>query len=460
MREKKRKEKKKRKKESSKHRKTTTTTLRCRYSSFNHPKHVAFFSSSSFDDFVPTFLSSIELFAFSTSNENSQKNEANEQASSAAKILSIDALDRASFSVIRKCTMADVLNAHFVHEYVKEDEEKEGKKKKELSLLSIGDEEEHIFSIAQGRFEAILSERLCERLGVSGPLSRSSSSEREEERRRRVVAINLRSDNFVPGRTTHDRVTDNARRVFLRQTSSSGGKLGNIAGDGGGSNVLLAHFEVGNEAIEIERSSFASSENAVEISSRKIEKCTGEAKCEKEGKRLFELVESFRRSVESKESAAITSGEHEETLRKILEIVSVAALRSRQKEKKEEAAKESPSACRLHTARWSGFLTSKHLERALKATNEMIEKDDQFEFCVVCAHAFPNQPSCEALQTTTRTKKKMMKMKNSSDRKRKQPSSSVEGECEEEQEVEILAPRTCAFLVMQNQRYVSFLPIT
>ncbi|CAL6320854.1 unnamed protein product [Bathycoccus prasinos] len=445
MREKKRKEKKKRKEETSKHRKTTTTTLRCRYSSFNHPKHAAFFSSSSFDDFVPTFLSSIELFAFSTSNENSQKNEANEQASSAAKILSIDALDRASFSVIRKCTMADVLNAHFVHEYVKEDEEKEGKKKKELSLLSIGDEEEHIFSIARGRFEAILSERLCERLGVSGPLSRSSSSEREEERRRRVVAINLRSDNFVPGRTTHDRVTDNARRVFHRQTSSSGGKLGNIAGDGGGSNVLLAHFEVGNEAIEIERSSFASSENAVEISSRKIEKCTGEAKCEKEGKRLFELVESFRRSVESKESAAITSGEHEETLRKILEIVSVAALRSRQKEKKEEAAKESPSACRLHTARWSGFLTSKHLERALKATNEMIEKDDQFEFCVVCAHA---------------TKKKMMKMKNSSDRKRKQPSSSVEGECEEEQEVEILAPRTCAFLVMQNQRYVSFLPIT
>jgi hypothetical protein len=224
--------------------------------------------------------------------------------------------------------------------------------------------------------------------------------------------------------------------------------------------VLLAHFEVGNEAIEIERSSFASGENAVEISSRKIEKCTGEAKCEKEENRLFELVESFRRSVESKESAAITSGEHEETLRKILEIVSVAALRSRQKEKKEEAAKESPSACRLHTARWSGFLTSNHLERALKATNEMIEKDDQFEFCVVCAHAFPNQPSCEALQTTTRTKKKMMKMKNSSDRKRKQPSSSVEGECEEEQEVEILAPRTCAFLVMQNQRYVSFLPIT
>ena len=138
MREKKRKEKKKRKKETSKHRKTTTTTLRCRYSSFNHPKHAAFFSSSS-DDFVPTFLSSIELFAFSTSNENQKKNEANEQASSAErgapKILSIDALDRASFSVIRKCTMADVLNAHFVHEYVKEDEEKEGKKKKELSIF-------------------------------------------------------------------------------------------------------------------------------------------------------------------------------------------------------------------------------------------------------------------------------------------------------------------------------------
>ena len=73
MREKKRKEKKKRKKETSKHLKTTTTTLRCRYSSFNHPKHAAFFSSSSSDDFVPTFLSSIELFAFSTSNENSQK---------------------------------------------------------------------------------------------------------------------------------------------------------------------------------------------------------------------------------------------------------------------------------------------------------------------------------------------------------------------------------------------------
>ena len=81
----------------------------------------------------------------------------------------------------------------------------------------------------------------------------------------------------------------------------------------------------------------------------------------------------------------------------------------------------------------------------------MIEKDDQFEFCVVCAHGVSESTFCEALQTTTRTKKKMMKMKNSSDRKRKQPSSSVEGECEEEQEVEILAPRTCAFLVMQNQ---------
>ena len=196
MREKKRKEKKKRKKETSKHRKTTTTTLRCRYSSFNHPKHAAFFSSSSSDDFVPTFLSSIELFAFSTSNENSQKNEANEQASSAAKILSIDALDRASFSVIRKCTMADVLNAHFVHEYVKEDEEKEGKKKKELSLLSIGDEEEDIFSIARGRFEAILSERLCERLGVSGPLSRSSSSEREEERREKLRGERIREEGI------------------------------------------------------------------------------------------------------------------------------------------------------------------------------------------------------------------------------------------------------------------------
>ena len=62
--------------------------------------------------------------------------------------------------------------------------------------------------------------------------------------------------------------------------------------------MLLAHFEVGNEAKEIERSSFASGESAVEISSRNIEKYTGEVECEDKENRLFELVESFRRSVE------------------------------------------------------------------------------------------------------------------------------------------------------------------
>jgi hypothetical protein len=47
--------------------------------------------------------------------------------------------------------------------------------------------------------------------------------------------------------------------------------------------------------------------------------------------------------------------------------------------------------------------------------------------------------------------------KNSSNRKRKKSEKGEEEE--EEEEVEILAPRTCAFLLMQNQRYVSFLPI-
>jgi hypothetical protein len=448
------KKKKKKKKEKKKKKKTpTTTTTRCRYSSFDHPKTNDFLSSA---HVVPTFLSSIEVFAFPNAKETTTTEE---ERGGQKRRLSIEALDSASFSVIRKCTIADVLNAHFVHEYVKEEKEE----KKALSVLSIGggDEEEDVFSIARGRFEAILSERLCQRLGVSGPLSRSSSSLREEERRRRVVAINLRSDNFAPGRTTHDRVTENARRVFRQPSSRE--KVRKSCGNDGGSNVLLAHFEVGNEAKEIERSSFASGESAVEISSRNIEKYTGEVECEDKENRLFELVESFRRSVESKGSTPASSSEQEETLRKILEMVSVAALRSQQKEKRKkevEAVEGSTSARRFNTARWSGFLTYKHLERTLKATNEMIQKDDEFEFFVVCAHAFPNQPSCESLRTITRTAKKK---KKKNERKRKKPSTGSEEEKEEEEEeeeeVEILTPRSCAYLVMQNQRYVSFLPV-
>ena len=446
-------EKKKKKKKKKRTRTTTrtpptTTTMRCRYSSFDHPKTNDFLSSA---HVVPTFLSSIEVFAFPNAKETTTTEE---ERGGQKRRLSIEALDSASFSVIRKCTIADVLNAHFVHEYVKEEKEE----KKALSVLSIGggDEEEDVFSIARGRFEAILSERLCQRLGVSGPLSRSSSSLREEERRRRVVAINLRSDNFAPGRTTHDRVTENARRVFRQPSSRE--KVRKSCGNDGGSNVLLAHFEVGNEAKEIERSSFASGESAVEISSRNIEKYTGEVECEDKENRLYELVESFRRSVESKGSTPAASSEQEETLRKILEMVSVAALRSQQKEKRKkevEAVEGSTSARRFNTARWSGFLTYKHLERTLKATNEMIQKDDEFEFFVVCAHAFPNQPSCESLRTITRTAKKK---KKKNERKRKKPSTGAEQEKEEE-EVEILTPRSCAYLVMQNQRYVSFLPV-
>ena len=449
-------EKKKKKKKKKRTRTTRTppptTTMRCRYSSFDHPKTNDFLSSA---HVVPTFLSSIEVFAFPNAKETTTTEE---ERGGQKRRLSIEALDSASFSVIRKCTIADVLNAHFVHEYVKEEKEE----KKALSVLSIGggDEEEDVFSIARGRFEAILSERLCQRLGVSGPLSRSSSSLREEERRRRVVAINLRSDNFAPGRTTHDRVTENARRVFRQPSSRE--KVRKSCGNDGGSNVLLAHFEVGNEAKEIERSSFASGESAVEISSRNIEKYTGEVECEDKENRLFELVESFRRSVESKGSTPASSSEQEETLRKILEMVSVAALRSQQKEKRKkevEAVEGSTSARRFNTARWSGFLTYKHLERTLKATNEMIQKDDEFEFFVVCAHAFPNQPSCESLRTITRTAKK----KKKNERKRKKPSTGAEQEKEEEEEeeeeVEILTPRSCAYLVMQNQRYLSFLPV-
>ena len=446
------------KKKKSRYRTPTTTTMRCRYSSFDHPKTNDFLSSA----VVPTFLSSIEVFAFPNAKETTATTTTTEEERGGKKRrLSIEALDSASFSVIRKCTIADVLNAHFVHEYVKEEKEE----KKALSVLSIGggdEEEEDVFSIALGRFEAILSERLCQRLGVSGPLSRSSSSLREEERRRRVVAINLRSDNFAPGRTTHDRVTENARRVFRQPSSRE--KVRKSCGNDGGSNVLLAHFEVGNEAKEIERSSFASGESAVEISSRNIEKYTGEVECEDKENRLFELVESFRRSVESKGSTPASSSEQEETLRKILEMVSVAALRSQQKEKRKkevEAVEGSTSARRFNTARWSGFLTYKHLERTLKATNEMIQKDDEFEFFVVCAHAFPNQPSCESLRTITRTAKKK---KKKNERKRKKPSTGSEEEKEEEEEeeeeeVEILTPRSCAYLVMQNQRYVSFLPV-
>ena len=450
-------EKKKKKKKKKRTRTTRTppptTTMRCRYSSFDHPKTNDFLSSA---HVVPTFLSSIEVFAFPNAKETTTTEE---ERGGQKRRLSIEALDSASFSVIRKCTIADVLNAHFVHEYVKEEKEE----KKALSVLSIGggDEEEDVFSIARGRFEAILSERLCQRLGVSGPLSRSSSSLREEERRRRVVAINLRSDNFAPGRTTHDRVTENARRVFRQPSSRE--KVRKSCGNDGGSNVLLAHFEVGNEAKEIERSSFASGESAVEISSRNIEKYTGEVECEDKENRLFELVESFRRSVESKGSTPASSSEQEETLRKILEMVSVAALRSQQKEKRKkevEAVEGSTSARRFNTARWSGFLTYKHLERTLKATNEMIQKDDEFEFFVVCAHAFPNQPSCESLRTITRTAKKK---KKKNERKRKKPSTGAEQEKEEEEEeeeeVEILTPRSCAYLVMQNQRYLSFLPV-
>ena len=447
-------EKKKKKKKKKKRTRTTTrtppptTTMRCRYSSFDHPKTNDFLSSA---HVVPTFLSSIEVFAFPNAKETTTTEE---ERGGQKRRLSIEALDSASFSVIRKCTIADVLNAHFVHEYVKEEKEE----KKALSVLSIGggEEEEDVFSIARGRFEAILSERLCQRLGVSGPLSRSSSSLREEERRRRVVAINLRSDNFAPGRTTHDRVTENARRVFRQPSSRE--KVRKSCGNDGGSNVLLAHFEVGNEAKEIERSSFASGESAVEISSRNIEKYTGEVECEDKENRLYELVESFRRSVESKGSTPAASSEQEETLRKILEMVSVAALRSQQKEKRKkevEAVEGSTSARRFNTARWSGFLTYKHLERTLKATNEMIQKDDEFEFFVVCAHAFPNQPSCESLRTITRTAKKK---KKKNERKRKKPSTGAEQEKEEE-EVEILTPRSCAYLVMQNQRYLSFLPV-
>ena len=434
--------------------KKKTTTTRCRYSSFDHPKTNDFLSST---HVVPTFLSSIEVFAFPNAKETTTTEE---ERGGKKRRLSIEALDSASFSVIRKCTIADVLNAHFVHEYVKEEKEE----KKALSVLSIGggdEEEEDVFSIARGRFEAILSERLCQRLGVSGPLSRSSSSLREEERRRRVVAINLRSDNFAPGRTTHDRVTENARRVFRQPSSRE--KVRKSCGNDGGSNVLLAHFEVGSEAKEIERSRFASGESAVEISSRNIEKYTGEVECEDKENRLFELVESFRRSVESKGSTPASSSEQEETLRKILEMVSVAALRSQQKEKRKkevEAVEGSTSARRFNTARWSGFLTYKHLERTLKATNEMIQKDDEFEFFVVCAHAFPNQPSCESLRTITRTAKKK---KKKNERKRKKPSTGAEEEKEEEEEeeeeVKILTPRSCAYLVMQNQRYVSFLPV-
>ena len=130
MREKKRKEKKKRKKENEQTPEDDDDDFAMSILFVQPSQTRRFFPPLRLMISCRHFLS-IELFAFSTSNENSQKkNEANEQASSAAKILSIDALDRASFSVIRKCTMADVLNAHFVHEYVKEDEEKEGKKKK------------------------------------------------------------------------------------------------------------------------------------------------------------------------------------------------------------------------------------------------------------------------------------------------------------------------------------------
>ena len=151
-------------------------------------------------------------------------------------------------------------------------------------------------------------------------------------------------------------------------------------------------------------------------------------------KTLFELAEPFYICGEQREHAK-SSGSRKRRW-KILEMVSVAALRSQQKEKRKkevEAVEGSTSARRFNTARWSGFLTYKHLERTLKATNEMIQKDDEFEFFVVCAHAFPNQPSCESLRTITRTAKKKKKI---NERKRKKPSTGSEEEKEEEEEEE------------------------
>ena len=114
------KKKKKKKKEKKKKKKTpTTTTTRCRYSSFDHPKTNDFLSSA---HVVPTFLSSIEVFAFPNAKETTTTTTEEERRGKKRR-LSIEALDSASFSVIRKCTIADVLNAHFVHEYVKEEKE-------------------------------------------------------------------------------------------------------------------------------------------------------------------------------------------------------------------------------------------------------------------------------------------------------------------------------------------------
>ena len=443
---------------------TLGKVTRCRYSSFDHPKA---YHEKICDEFSP-FLSSIEVFAYTQ-----QKNNNNHSHS---KKLQIEALDDAKYAVFTNVTIADVLDSHFVHDYVKV----EGS---DLDLLSItnyddgdnddisvenqllGDakkksfrnigkatttttikkktnerknddikesddkmkenEEEDVFCIHGGRFEAQLSEETCNVLGVSGPVV---------NRNKRGIAINLKSKDFAPGRTTHDRVTENARRMFADDAYLIKNQK-----------LVVGSFEIGSEAREIldlgcrGGNSIKSDCKTSNVSIEKVSKSTGFIKREED---LFKILESFCATIDSERSETV---EEQSNLRKVLESIGYAALQSTKKEESKDVDFSSiGTPTYLKTARWSGFLTSKHLRRTLAATQEMISNNEA-EFCFVSANAFPNQPAQQ---------KRTKNVGFSGKRKRKNEEQNNDGLDNDES----LERRCCVFILFQNQRYVSFLP--
>ena len=450
---------------------TLGKVTRCRYSSFDHPKA---YHEKICDEFSP-FLSSIEVFAYTQ-----QKNNNNHSHS---KKLQIEALDDAKYAVFTNVTIADVLDPHFVHDYVKvegsdldllsianlkrvnhyyyDDDDISVENQllgdaKKKSFRNIGkatttttttikkktnerknddikesddkikeNEEEDVFCIHGGRFEAQLSEETCNVLGVSGPVV---------NRNKRGIAINLKSKDFAPGRTTHDRVTENARRMFADDAYLIKSQK-----------LVVGSFEIGSEAREIldlgcrGGNSIKSDCKTSNVSIEKVSKSTGFIKREED---LFKILESFCATIDSERSETV---EEQSNLRKVLESIGYAALQSTKKEESKDVDFSSiGTPTYLKTARWSGFLTSKHLRRTLVATQEMISNNEA-EFCFVSANAFPNQPAQQ---------KRTKNVGFSGKRKRKNEEQNNDGLDNDES----LEQRCCVFILFQNQRYVSFLP--
>ena len=71
---------------------------------------------------------------------------------------------------------------------------------------------------------------------------------------------------------------------------------------------------------------------------------------------------------------------------------------------------------------------------------------------------FDSTAARTTLNSATRILKEVIPEEDEKEKEEKEKEKEEEEE-EEEEEVEILTPRSCTYLVMQNQRYVSFLPV-